>query len=280
MVNSKTVSSRIQLIVSGALLLAGLGGGAQAGALPLDGKQAADAQAAQAPASGGSPVTLPPKITYEGGQLTIIAENSMLSDVMNTLRSVLGADIDLPASAASERVWVRLGPGPARKVLSDLLGGTDLNFVIQGSATNAGGIRSILLTPHTEATPAGPGGNVPDPSERMANRRFQGRRETAEEPPQQETPAPPEPPAASTAPPAAEVPPTPPTTPSTPVAGVQPAAAEPSAATVGEMVAHPSPPESMNQQSISQQLLSMYQQRRQLNQQAAPQTPQTSSPTR
>jgi len=277
-VNSKTVNRPLHLIVSAALALAGLGGVARARALPPDGKQVADAQASQSQAPAASPVAVPPKITYEGGQLTIIAENSMLSDVMNALHTVLGADIDLPASAAGERVWARLGPGPARKVLSDLLSGTDLNFVIQGSATDVAGIRSVLLTPHTESTPAGPGG-LAEPSERMANRRFAGARPIPAEPPQQESPAPAETPAA---PPAADATPaaTPPTTPSVPVAATatQPAAGDAASFSTSDVVAHPAPPESMTQQNISQQLLSMYQQRRQLNQQGVQPPPAQTPP--
>lgn len=280
MVNSKTVNNRVQIIVSTALLLAGLGGSARARALPPDGNQAAARQGSQAQPSGGSPVAVPPKITYEGGQLTIIAENSMLSDVMNTLHTVLGADIDLPAGASSERVWARLGPGPARKVLSDLLSGTDLNFIIQGSATDADGIRSVLLTPHTEGT-AATGASSPEPSERMASHRFQGRRETAEEPPQQESPAAPETPVAPPAPAAAPATDATPTAPATvPVATTtpQPGAAEASSLSMpSDMVAHPNPPESLSPQSISQQLLSMYQQRRQLNQQGVQPPPSANS---
>lgn len=267
MVKNKAVSRRVQFIVSAALVLSGLGGGALQ----------ARGQESQAQASSGSPVVLPPKITYEGGQLTIVAENSSLSDVMNALHTVLGADIDLPASASSERVWVRLGPGPARKVLSDLLSGTDLNFVIQGSATDADGIRSVLLTPHSESTPGTPGPGpvtVQDTPARMAMRRFQGARtETTDAP--QENPAPPETPATPAA--TDSTPAAPATAPSVPVAATTPAAGDPASA-MGDMVAHPTPLASPTQENMSQQLLSMYEQRRQLTQRGVQPPPLQTAP--
>jgi hypothetical protein len=96
----------------------------------------------------------PPQVTYEDGQLTIIAENAKLSDVMSAVRACTGADVDLPASASGERIWVRLGPGPARKILATLLGGTKLDYVIQASETDPDGIRNVWLTTRTETPSA------------------------------------------------------------------------------------------------------------------------------
>lgn len=282
MVNSNTVNDRVQIVLSVALLLAGLGAVAQARTLPPDDRQASDMQASQAQSTSGSPIAVPPKITYEGGQLTIVAENSMLSDVMNALHTVLGANVELPSNASTERVWARLGPGPARKVLSDLLSGTDLDFVIQGSATDADGIRSVLLTPRTESTPGTPGlgpAAVQDTPARMAMRRFQGARVETE--PAQENPAPPETPATPAAtdsnPAATPSVPVATTTPSAPVATTTPAAGD-SASAMGDIVAHPSPLASPTQENMSQQLLSMYEQRRQLTQRGAPVPPINTAP--
>jgi hypothetical protein len=99
----------------------------------------------QAPAS-------PPQVTYEAGQLTIVAENSKLSDVMSALRACTGADVDLPAGSSSERIWARLGPGPARQILATLLGGTKLDYVIQASETDPDGIKNVWLTRRTESS--------------------------------------------------------------------------------------------------------------------------------
>jgi hypothetical protein len=95
--------------------------------------------------------TKPLQVTYEEGQLTIIAENSALSDVMKALRAALEMDIDLPASVAEQRIWVHLGPGPARRVLRDLLDGTEFNYVIQASESDVDGIRSVMLSPRSKS---------------------------------------------------------------------------------------------------------------------------------
>ncbi len=69
------------------------------------------------------------RVTYEDGKLTIIAENSLLSDVLSAVRAQTGADIELPPGASSQRIWARLGPGPARSVLATLLDSTNLDYV-------------------------------------------------------------------------------------------------------------------------------------------------------
>jgi hypothetical protein len=75
-----------------------------------------------------------------------------LSDVMSALRACTGADVDLPAGSSSERIWARLGPGPARQILATLLGGTKLDYVIQASETDPDGIKNVWLTRRTESS--------------------------------------------------------------------------------------------------------------------------------
>jgi hypothetical protein len=202
------------------------------------------------PASAEKKAPPPPKVTYQDGQLTIIAENSLLSEILSALHTAMGAEIDLPPSASSERIWVRLGPGPARKVVSELLSGTDLNFVIQGSTTDVDGIQSVMLTPHSEGGPGNPGSSS-QLQERMANLGPSG---------------PAEPATASSDPlPPAE---------NSPRLSPQSEVEASWRSAVSESVAHPSPPESMNSENIRQGLLSLYQQRRQLQaQQSIPANP-------
>lgn len=103
----------------------------------------------------------PPQITYEDGQLTIIANNVPLSEVLAAVRNALGADIDLPAGAASQRIWVQLGPGPARKVLRDLLDGTEFDYVMQASEKDEDGVLSIQLSARSKSSETeGPGAMV------------------------------------------------------------------------------------------------------------------------
>jgi hypothetical protein len=105
------------------------------------------------------PTASVPHVSYEDGQLTVIAENSLLSDILSEVHTQTGADIDLPASASEARIWVRLGPGPARKILAELLSNTELNYVIQGSDKDGDGVRNILLTARTSA-PSSPRSQV------------------------------------------------------------------------------------------------------------------------
>jgi len=89
----------------------------------------------------------PPKVTCDGGQLTISAQNSTLGAVLNAIRGCTGAEIDVPAEASGERLFAELGPGPVRAVLSDLLSSTDFNFVIKASPSDPQKVQMVLLNP-------------------------------------------------------------------------------------------------------------------------------------
>jgi hypothetical protein len=89
-----------------------------------------------------------PKVHFSAGELTIVAHNSTLSDVLKEVREQTGAELDIPANA-NERVVADLGPGPARAVLADLLNGTHFNYVMVGSTTDPSAIQSIVLTART-----------------------------------------------------------------------------------------------------------------------------------
>jgi len=193
----------------------------------------------------------PPQITYEDGQLTIVAENSQMSEVMSALRAAMGADIDLPASVARQRIWVRLGPGPARKVLRDLLDNTELDYVIQASDADPEGVRSVLLTLRTKTDEQGvPGSRVA----RGTNRRILPESSNPVEAPEQDNSMPAESAAVSDTAPA--VSPSPTTDAQSSASKVQsvPGVPEPNLSRPGA---------GMSEQMI-QQLQSMYQQRKQL----------------
>lgn len=191
----------------------------------------------------------PPQVTYEDGQLTIIAENSSLSDVMKALRAALGADIELPGGVADQRIWVHLGPGPARRVLRDLLDGTEFNYVMQASESDADGIRSVLLTQRAKS--GGSSETTGLPERAAVGKLSRGGSATASVPNSEDPSAEP---VASNGPSQATAPPTP--------VDVQSASANP----------QNTPPNSDNGASkassradeMIQQLQSMYQQRRQI----------------
>jgi len=95
-----------------------------------------------------------PKVTCDGNQLTIIADNSTLGGVLTAVHSCIGVQVDIPEGAQGKRVFENLGPGPAREVLESLLNGTDLNFAIGSSAEDPQKVDSILLLLRTTDTVA------------------------------------------------------------------------------------------------------------------------------
>jgi hypothetical protein len=88
----------------------------------------------------------PPRISYQGAQLTIVAHNSTLGDILRGVHAQTGAAVDVPANA-TERVVGHFGPGPARDVLAALLNGSHFNYVMLGSATHPDGLERVILTP-------------------------------------------------------------------------------------------------------------------------------------
>ena len=107
-----------------------------------------------------------PKVTYEAGQLTVIAHNCTLADVLRAIKKQMGAEIDVPPNA-TERVVADLGPGAPHAVITDLLNGTHFNYVIVGSATDPSAVQSLALTPKpggTETASATPANRPAVPS--------------------------------------------------------------------------------------------------------------------
>ena len=89
---------------------------------------------------------VPPQVSYQNGNLTIVAENSTLGDILRDVRKRTGASIDVPGNP-TERVATRLGPGPARDILTTLLNGTSFNYVMVGSPSDPEALASVVLTP-------------------------------------------------------------------------------------------------------------------------------------
>lgn len=228
-------------------------------AVPSDHNSGAQEATRQTPSPSPTvavqPTVKPPQIRYEDGELTIIAENSSLSEVMKALRASLGADIDLPANVTDQHIWVRLGPGPARRVLRDLLDSTEFNYVIQASESDPDGVRSVLLTSKSTGAETGPAakpgvrwmpGHGPDAANMIDSPTPPSAEPVASTDPSQATPA------ASPAVPPADGPSSSARVQNTP-AGFEPISPRPTPAT------------DPNEQI--QQLQSLYQQRRQLQMQ-------------
>ncbi len=99
----------------------------------------------QIPLDSIAPV--PPQVSYQNSQLTIVAPNSTLGDILRAVRKQTGAEIDIPA--APERVVTHLGPGPAREVVAELLNGSRFNYVLLGSPANDALLTRVVLVAKT-----------------------------------------------------------------------------------------------------------------------------------
>lgn len=108
---------------------------------------------------------LAPAVTYQDGQLTIVAQNSLLRDILSAVRVRTGAILEAPPDLGNERAVVHLGPGAPREVLADLLQGSRFDYILVGSPENAGAVQRIILTARS-GIPPGPSvtGSAPLPS--------------------------------------------------------------------------------------------------------------------
>jgi hypothetical protein len=96
-----------------------------------------------------------PQVTYRDGQLSIIAQNSTLGDILRAVHKQTSAEMEVPANA-TERVVTHLGPGPARDVVAQLLNGSRFNYVLLGSPADASLLtRVVLVAKSGPETPAG-----------------------------------------------------------------------------------------------------------------------------
>jgi hypothetical protein len=229
-------------------------------------------QSSSAPAEDFVPEPSTPKapqVTFQDDELTINAENSRLSDVLASVRLCTGVDLDIPVSASNERVWVRLGPGPARKVITTLLSNTNLDYVIQASDTDSDQVRSILLTPKTKS------GSAPlvDHTPYSTANRIPKANQPAQDLSNVEIPAVPPVATASAAPTGS---PTPTATPdaSSNAPGTEIATASPVSTAAAATSDAPRPTPSNTEQMI-QTLENMYEQRKQMQSQTTPKPPGT-----
>jgi hypothetical protein len=113
----------------------------------------------QIPLDSIAPV--PPQVSYQNGQLTIIAPNSTLADILRAVRKQTSADIEVPP--ATERVVTHLGPGPAREIVAELLNGSRFNYVLLGSPQDAMALTRVVLV--AKSGPENPAAGVVQPQQ-------------------------------------------------------------------------------------------------------------------
>lgn len=109
-------------------------------------------------------VPSPPRISYAEGKLTVFANNSALSDVLNAIQNATGAKIEGVTPTNADRVFGQFGPAPAREVCGALLSGSGYDFIIVEAPENPGSIQQIILTERStevSSQPAAPASGAP-----------------------------------------------------------------------------------------------------------------------
>ena len=91
----------------------------------------------------------PAQIQFSDSTLSIAADNSSLSEILRTVASQSGMQIE--GLGADERVFGSFGPGKPRDVLSTLLNGTPYNIMMVGDQSN-GAPDKLILTPTAPET--------------------------------------------------------------------------------------------------------------------------------
>jgi len=112
----------------------------------------------------------PANVSYQGGLLTISAQNSTLGEILRDVRKLTGASIEIPQNA-NERVVTHLGPGTPRDVLVGLLNGSSFNYVMLGSSSDPAAITTVILTANPSSSGATQtAANVSNPGATPPNR--------------------------------------------------------------------------------------------------------------
>ena len=99
------------------------------------------------------------RIGLSAGQLSVYANNSSLSQILQDLSTISGMTVD--GFDRDQRVFGIYGPGDPREILSELLDGAGYNFLMVGT-TEAGTPREVVLTARSSA-PLAPSASTPSP---------------------------------------------------------------------------------------------------------------------
>jgi hypothetical protein len=99
------------------------------------------------------------RVEFHDGLLRIDAENATLRDTLKSVSARTGAEMQFPTGELQERIYVHLGPASPRNVVSQLLNGAPLNYLILSSASEPSGITRVILSrtsaaPESSALPA------------------------------------------------------------------------------------------------------------------------------
>ena len=84
-------------------------------------------------------------VNYQNGELTIESINAPLSDILRAVCQRTGALIRVPPQA-SDRVTIKIGPGPVINVLGSLLYESDFNYMIEELGSDQGAPVRVTLS--------------------------------------------------------------------------------------------------------------------------------------
>ena len=88
----------------------------------------------------------PAKVTLAAGELTVLADNSSLSEILHQVAAASGMKVEglQAGTSGGQRVFGMYGPGAPREVLSELLNGSGYNVMMLGE-TSSGAPRELML---------------------------------------------------------------------------------------------------------------------------------------
>ena len=126
---------------------------AQSPALPATPPTADAASVPAAAAAAAQPAAHRAQVVYSGGQLTIIADDSSLNQILRDVSRQTGMKIT--GGVADQRVFGKVGPGAPAEILAGLLDGTGSNMLLRENSGHTP--VELVLTPRGGgATPPGP----------------------------------------------------------------------------------------------------------------------------
>jgi hypothetical protein len=120
------------------------------------------AAAQQIQPSTAQPVQHRAVIVYSLGQLTVLAENSSLNQILRDVARQTGMKIT--GGVADQRVYGKYGPAPTAEILAELLDGTGINMMLRETVSSAPA--ELILTPRL----GGPSPPDPDAARENADR--------------------------------------------------------------------------------------------------------------
>jgi hypothetical protein len=107
-------------------------------------------------AAGNEAVSTLPTVSYADGELTVNAQNSRLGDVIEAIRVRTGISVEFLSGPMNDRVFDQVVPAPLRDVLTKLLYGLGLNYVIQTSSQDPQIVTKLVLSAQPQVAATGP----------------------------------------------------------------------------------------------------------------------------